>query len=151
MMSRNKLILVKISLVILMTPLWGCALFSNLFSKDQADHEDPIVREALRIRDGNGSYYNGNEEAERSWNEQRERREEEIQYGLDSREIVLGMNMEQVSSIWGRPMNIETAGDPGFGHQRWVYHEGISSRWNIKSSRIVYFESGKVVGWETVN
>ena len=77
------------------------------------------------------------------------------------REIVYGMSMRQVSEAWGSPNETEFAGsDPqsrspasdssGEGNQRWIYWEGIGAkRYGTASTRILYFESNRLVGWET--
>ena len=65
------------------------------------------------------------------------------------RDIVIGMSMTDVKDSWGRPSEVETAGRKDSGHQKWVYHTGLSAPWSLGGSRIVFFESGKVVGWQT--
>lgn len=66
-------------------------------------------------------------------------------------QIRVGMAKSDVMSAWGRPSEIETAGNGQLGHERWVYFRGLSSRWGLASrdaQRVVYFEGGRVAGWE---
>jgi hypothetical protein len=64
------------------------------------------------------------------------------------RDIFLGMEMRDVRDIWGIPLDIESAGDPRSGNQRWVYPGSLE--WVSYGKRLVYFEAGRVVGWETL-
>lgn len=80
--------------------------------------------------------------------EHRFQQEQEIQYGLAEGALVYGMKMDDVIAIWGQPRDVETAGDPRNGNQKWIYSNRPSNRWSLESFRIVYFESGTVVGWQ---
>jgi hypothetical protein len=64
------------------------------------------------------------------------------------RDITLGMTHEDVMNIWGEPRSIDRAGHDSSGNQRWVYYEGLSSPWSLSTMRVVYFEEGRVVGWD---
>ncbi len=72
-----------------------------------------------------------------------------VRHGLQERDLVLGMQMSDVRNVWGEPRDVQMAGDPRYGNQRWIYFEGLSSPWSTSRARIVYFENGRVVGWET--
>lgn len=56
-------------------------------------------------------------------------------------DVYLGMKKEEVISQWGQPDFVEVAGNPRFENERWTFRtkQGVS---------IVYFESGKVRGWQ---
>lgn len=69
-----------------------------------------------------------------------------VQTALRSGDVVLGMSMRDVYGSWGEPRLTEQA---GVGHQRWIYPEGPMR--GLGASRVVYFENGRVVGWETVD
>jgi hypothetical protein len=139
-----RIILIQIIIVIFLSVTSGCALFST---RNTDEYEDPILREALRVRGMDFRAVN-----ESQWSEgQRQSRESEIQYGLETGEIVVGMKMDDVVTVWGRPRDIEVAGDPRFGNQKWIYHEGVSSRWGLRPLRVIYFEEGRVAGWETAS
>lgn len=58
-------------------------------------------------------------------------------------DIAWGMEMKQVSNSWGEPGDVHVAGDPREKNEKWVYREGLNQ------TRIVYFENGRVSGWET--
>ncbi|OFZ14274.1 MAG: hypothetical protein A2X86_05345 [Bdellovibrionales bacterium GWA2_49_15] len=61
-------------------------------------------------------------------------------YQRTSREIYLGMDKDQVVDRWGRPDQVEIAGHPRDGNERWTFFD------NGQSKR-VFFEGGKVQGW----
>lgn len=56
-------------------------------------------------------------------------------------ELYIGMQKRDVLEKWGRPSRIDVAGDPRYENERWAFYENGK----IKN---VYFESGKVQGWE---
>ncbi len=55
--------------------------------------------------------------------------------------IMLGMNKNDVVDSWGRPIKVEVAGNPSYENERWAYNVNGATKY-------VYFESGKVEGWE---
>ena len=53
---------------------------------------------------------------------------------------------------WGLPDSVEVAGNPIYGNERWRYKRYTPSPEGYRlQSRIIYFESGKVAGWEQVD
>lgn len=56
--------------------------------------------------------------------------------------LTLGMSKDRVIQAWGRPERVDVAGDPRFENERWAFDDGVVTRY-------VYFESGKVQGWQT--
>jgi len=56
-------------------------------------------------------------------------------------EITLGMTKRDVEVSWGRPIRVEVAGNPSYENERWIYSYNGATKY-------VYFESGKVDGWE---
>lgn len=56
-------------------------------------------------------------------------------------EINLGMSKTEIISRLGQPQRVEIAGNPRFENERWLYAEQGSPKY-------IYFESGKVGGWE---
>ncbi len=89
------------------------------------------------------------EEFEKMRAEQRNRQELVIRQAQAQRDIVLGMSADDVRSVWGDPRSVETAGDSGSGNEKWTYYEGLSAPWSMSSTRTIFFENGKVVGWQT--
>jgi hypothetical protein len=73
----------------------------------------------------------------------------QVVHAVQNRDIVLGMNSAEVISSWGRPRDVEEAGNGGQGNERWLYYSGNSLRYGISPAKIIYFENGKVVGWES--
>jgi hypothetical protein len=69
---------------------------------------------------------------------------------VESQDIAVGMPQEYVKRSWGEPVSIETSGNPIYRNERWRYQRMISSSEGYrKETRFVYFEGGRVVGWET--
>lgn len=69
---------------------------------------------------------------------------------VDSQDIAVGMPQEYVRRSWGEPTNVEVSGNPIYKNERWRYQRMISSSEGYrKEVRYVYFEAGRVVGWET--
>lgn len=64
------------------------------------------------------------------------------------RDVHLGMGMQDVIGSWGQPGQVEVAGDPSLGNQRWVFYSGVSSRWGLGSPKVIYFEEWRVAGWQ---
>lgn len=71
---------------------------------------------------------------------------------IDEKDIALGMPRQAVRESWGDPDLVEVAGRSQFGNERWHYNKDISSSDGFnRERRIIYFESGLVAGWETLN
>lgn len=71
---------------------------------------------------------------------------------IASKDIALGMPNEIVRRSWGSPDVVEVAGNPIYGNERWRYKRYAPSPDGYRlQSRVVYFEAGKVVGWEQID
>lgn len=69
---------------------------------------------------------------------------------VESQDIAVGMPAEYVKKSWGEPVNIEVSGNPIYRNERWQYNKQVSTPQGYKQEkRFVYFEGGRVVGWET--
>lgn len=97
-----------------------------------------------------------NFETKQRWLQNRGYLKEETSYSdsvaktIEAHDISLGMSQKAVRESWGDPDAVESAGNPMYGYERWNYHRFTpSSDGYNKENRIVYFESGRVVGWET--
>lgn len=107
----------------------------NLLSwiqNDDSDLEnDPVAKAAYQLRPNPGA-------------------DPDVLAQIDlSEDVTLGMSMQRVRKLWGNPAEVDTAGDARLGNQRWTYIDGLSSRYSVrKPARIVYFERGRVAGWE---
>lgn len=74
----------------------------------------------------------------------------EHQFLVDTNDITLGMTKQAVRESWGEPELVEVAGNPLYGNERWHYTEQASSTEGYQTQRrMVYFESGRVSGWES--
>lgn len=90
-----------------------------------------------------------------------ERAQEQMQFeemrlsqAMTQREITVGMKKSQVLSLWGHPTHVETAGHPDEENERWIYEQSIfrslSSTQSQPRARVIYFENGRIAGWETL-
>lgn len=69
---------------------------------------------------------------------------------IDNQDIAIGMPNDIVKKSWGDPLNIETSGNSLFKNEKWRYLRTVSTPDGFKQEkRVVYFEGGRVVGWET--
>ncbi len=74
---------------------------------------------------------------------------DEVAKTIESNDIALGMSQKGVTESWGDPDMVETAGNVLYGFERWKYNRYITGDEGYKKEmRIVYFEGGRVVGWE---
>lgn len=72
-----------------------------------------------------------------------------MQSAVEDNDIVIGMPQPLVIKSWGEPESVEVSGNPKFKNERWKYSRYISTQDGYKAEKkIVYFEGGKVVGWE---
>lgn len=68
----------------------------------------------------------------------------------DKQDIAVGMTAQLVRRAWGEPESVETSGNPIYRNERWKYVKDVPTTSGYKRERrFVFFESGKVVGWET--
>lgn len=68
---------------------------------------------------------------------------------IEAQDIGLGMTQNLVRKSWGEPDNIDVSGNPQFRNERWRYNKYVSTPDGYKpEKKIVYFEGGRVVGWE---
>ncbi|MES2855274.1 MAG: hypothetical protein V4692_05400 [Bdellovibrionota bacterium] len=74
----------------------------------------------------------------------------EIQALVEINDITIGMTKQAVRDSWGEPELVEVAGNPVYGNERWHFNEQISSTEGFQTEkRLVYFEAGRVTGWQT--
>ena len=60
---------------------------------------------------------------------------------VEEPELLLGMVKSDVVQLWGRPQIVEVAGNPVYENERWSYQRG-------HASHFVFFEQGRVQGWQ---
>lgn len=69
---------------------------------------------------------------------------------MDNGDIAIGMPMDFVLKSWGEPLQKEVSGNPLYKNEKWKYSRSLPSAAGYKQERrTVYFEGGRVVGWET--
>lgn len=67
-----------------------------------------------------------------------------------AQDIAIGMPTDHVKKSWGEPDNIEISGNPIYKNERWQYLKQVATPQGYKQEkRYIYFEGGRVVGWET--
>ncbi|WP_413292844.1 hypothetical protein ACLSU7_15655 [Bdellovibrio sp. HCB185ZH] len=69
---------------------------------------------------------------------------------VENQDIAIGMPQEYVKKSWGEPVSVDVSGNPIYKNERWRYErQSSTSSGYRKETRFVYFEGGRVVGWET--
>lgn len=82
------------------------------------------------------------------WN--RDKTNPDFQAVTEAQDITLGMTQDLVRKSWGEPSSIEHSGNPIYKNERWKYLRDTPTLNGYKRERrFVYFEGGRVVGWET--
>jgi hypothetical protein len=96
-------------------------------------------------------------EARERWAQSQGVKSKEIEYdpqtlvAIENGDISIGMSREAVIESWGDPYIIEVAGNRLYGNERWKYSKMVStSEGYTKQLRMIYFESGRVAGWESL-
>lgn len=75
---------------------------------------------------------------------------EDMKSLIDSQDIAIGMPQDYVKRSWGNPVNVEVSGNPIYKNEKWKYQKYVSGPEGYRQeTRVVYFEGGRVVGWET--
>lgn len=83
------------------------------------------------------------------WNRSKAPNQETRQL-IETGDISVGMAMEHVRKAWGEPQGVDVSGNPIYKNERWRYVRYVSSSEGYRQEkRFVYFEGGRVVGWET--
>lgn len=115
----------------------GCALMSLRDENQESYTGDPVAAAAMKLRQPS------------SLNSPYRASVDQLESARNHNDIIRGMTRDDVVEIWGTPRKIEPAGDEASGNERWIYSEGLSSRWSLSNTRILYFEQGQLAGWET--
>ena len=69
---------------------------------------------------------------------------------IGNQDIALGMPADFVIKSWGEPVARDISGNPLNRNERWKYIRTLATSDGYRQEkRFVYFEGGKVVGWET--
>jgi hypothetical protein len=74
-----------------------------------------------------------------------------LEQAVENQALVVGMNSRQVVAAWGEPWEVLYAGRREDGNQKWLYpRQNSNGRTGPRLSglRAVYFEEGRVVGWD---
>lgn len=80
----------------------------------------------------------------------RDKTNPDIQAVAEALDITLGMTQDLVRKSWGEPTSVEHSGNPIYKNERWKYVRDIPTLNGYKRERrYVYFEGGRVTGWET--
>lgn len=77
---------------------------------------------------------------------------QDFQAIIEARDIALDMPDRLVKQSWGEPDQVEVSGHPLFRNQRWKYITNVPTvEGFVTEKKTVYFEAGKVVGWDSEN
>ncbi|RYZ64115.1 MAG: hypothetical protein EOP09_16480 [Proteobacteria bacterium] len=71
---------------------------------------------------------------------------------IRAQDLIVGMRADDVLRSWGNPTHVEEPSSAQAStEERWVYRFGPQHRAfeSVMPERIVYFRSGRVIGWET--
>ncbi|MCB0412253.1 MAG: hypothetical protein KDD22_06985 [Bdellovibrionales bacterium] len=69
---------------------------------------------------------------------------------IEKNDIALGMTQKAVIESWGDPDAVEVAGNAVYGNERWRYSKYVPSNEGYqKVDRFLYFEAGRLIGWQT--
>ena len=62
----------------------------------------------------------------------------------------VGMARRNVKLSLGSPSQVEVAGNPIYGNERWTYERSVPTLDGFYTEKkVIYFEGGSVVGWES--
>lgn len=147
-----------LSLVLSIALLNGCALLSPDMTEEERYENDPVGRAALALRNDRSpagrttDYSSMNNRGDGNAHGREDNGDLESRAVSSERQVpdqlTLGMSSHHVQALWGRPQEIENAGDSDSGNQRWIYLNGLKRGWGTSDYRVVYFERNQVVGWE---
>ena len=80
----------------------------------------------------------------------REKINPDLVVAAEAKDIAVGMTQDLVRQSWGEPTQVEQSGNPIYKNERWKYIRELPTLSGYKRQRrYVYFEAGRVVGWET--
>ncbi len=69
---------------------------------------------------------------------------------VEAQDIAVGMSADLVRKSWGEPESVEVSGNEVYKNERWRYTRDVPTPNGYKRERrFVFFEGGRVVGWET--
>ncbi len=108
------------------------------------DDEEKITYLSIPSVEGRQAWINKN----KIW--KRAKNSKDYQDIMEATDIALGMPSDLVKKAWGDPDAIESSGNPIYKNERWKYIKQVSTPNGYRQEkRYVYFEGGRVVGWET--
>jgi hypothetical protein len=130
--------------------LQGCAMLhldgASFDDINGPNSGNPYATDGAKENDrASRNYPNHNDEQQNEENDRQSR----LLSAIAHQDIALGMDQSQVMDAWGSPRDVETAGSNSSGAERWLYYSGNSLNYGMDRPRIVYFENGQVVGWES--
>lgn len=68
---------------------------------------------------------------------------------IEQNDVAVGMDKQAVLESWGDPEIVERAGRNDGAAERWLYNEFVPTPEGYQQeTRILYFERGRLVGWE---
>ena len=71
---------------------------------------------------------------------------------VQDNDIAMGMSQKAVRESWGDPSRVETSGAEIYRNEKWTFNMEIPTpNGYVPQQRIVFFEAGRVVGWQSGN
>lgn len=68
---------------------------------------------------------------------------------LKANSLSRGMTKITVKTLMGEPNDVQIAGNSSYENEKWIYQRYIPTEAGYqKDIKIIYFEKGKVAGWE---
>jgi hypothetical protein len=117
--------------------------YSKVLPLLQSDKEK-IEYLSIESIEGRQSWVNRNQ----IWS--RVKSNKEFQELVETQDIAVGMTADLVKKSWGDPESVDHSGNEIYRNERWKYTRDVPSPSGYKRERrFVYFEGGRVVGWET--
>jgi hypothetical protein len=78
------------------------------------------------------------------------RQKRSVSSNFNQPNIRLGMARRNVRMTLGSPTQVEVAGNPVYGNERWIYETSVPTlEGYYTEKKVIYFEGGSVVGWES--
>ncbi len=69
---------------------------------------------------------------------------------VEVQDLTLGMTQDLVKKSWGDPESVEISGNIIYKNEKWRYIRDVPTANGYKRERrFVFFEGGRVIGWET--
>lgn len=75
---------------------------------------------------------------------------QEMRYAINNGNLLIGMDQEQVIASRGNPLRINKTTTQYGVNEQWIMYDTVPS-WDLKAKeyKYIYFENGKLIGWQS--